>query len=217
VGIALATAGCASGGASAGPQAGPPVQEYATEAERATAPAQPLHIVFSWSLQERDGRFSGRGSTRMEPPGRARLDLFGPRGETYLSAALVDTVLRLPPNVQDAPLPPAGLLWAALGIFRPPAGARLTGSARTGATTRLDYARGEERWTFRLEGDQLRYAEWVGPGDGRRTVELEGSGANRIPQRAVYRDWPAFRELRLTLEEVNATNGFPADIWEIGR
>jgi hypothetical protein len=193
------------------------VPAYEAEAVAATAPERPLHILFSWSLQEQDGRFSGKGSTRLEPPQRARVDLFGPRSEAYLSAALVEMDLRLPPGVQDVPLPPPALFWAALGVFRPPAGARLTGSAKQGTTLRLDYAQGEERWSFRFESEKLRHAEWTGPGEGRRTVELEGAAEYDLPRQASYRDWRAFRELRLTLDEASETNGFPADIWTIGR
>lgn len=208
--------GCASGGASPA-TSGPPMPAYEAEALSTTVPTRPLHILFSWTLQDGDARFSGRGATRVEPPLRARLDLFGPRGEGYLSAALVDMEMRLPSGAQDAPLPPPALLWAALGVFRAPVGAELVGSSRSGSTTRLEYARGQERWRFRLEDGALRGAEWVGPGDGRRTVEITGGAQYGLPSRAVYRDWLAFRELRLTLDEVNETDGFPADIWSIGR
>jgi hypothetical protein len=209
------SSGCASG--SARPAGGPPQPELEADALRATTPARPVELVFAWNLEESDARFSGKGSTRLEPPGRARLDLFGPRGETYLSAVMIDMDLQMPPGVQDAPLPPAALLWAALGIFRPPVGAQLAATSRDGATMQLDYARDDERWTFRFEEGALRYAEWVGPRDGKRTVELDGRAEQGLPRTALYRDWPAFRSLKLTLEQVHETDGFPADIWAIGR
>lgn len=194
---------------------GPVVPAHETEAVAGTALDQPLHVLFSWTLNEPDGRFSGRGATRLQPPSRARLDLFGPRGEAYLTAALVDMELRLPRGAPDTALPPPALLWAALGVFRPPPDARLTGTAREGESTRLDYARDDERWTFRLEAGRLRSAEWVRR-DGRRTVELEGETQHGLPRRTVYRDWPAFRELRLTVDEVNESEGFLDEIWRIG-
>jgi hypothetical protein len=214
--LSVSVAGCASGGG-APPVRGPAVAAYEAEAVSATAPARALHILFSWTLQDGDSRFSGRGATRLAPPLRARLDLFGPRGESYLSAALVDMELRLPAGAQDAPLPPPALFWAALGVFRAPVGAQLVGTQRDGGTTRLEYARGPERWRFRLEEGALRSAEWIGPDDGRRTIELTGGADHGLPRQAVYRDWRAFRELSLTLDEVNETEGFPADIWSIGR
>jgi hypothetical protein len=210
--VAIAT-GC---GARTAAVSGPAMPAYETEALAATEQKRPLHVVFSWSLQEPDGRFSGRGATRFQPPERARLDLFGPRGEAYLVAALIDARLELPAGANDAPLPPPALLWAALGVFRPPQGAQLTGSDRNGETTRLQYTSGDERWVFEFASGRLRSAEWTGRGDGRRTVQLEGSASHGLPRQATYRDWPAFRELRLTLDEVNETEGFPSDIFTIG-
>lgn len=173
-------------------------------------------MVFHWGLTERDGRFSGDGVTRVAAPYRARLDLFGPRGETYLSAALVGMDLRIPQAANDAPLPPPALFWSALGVFRPPPAATLVGTARDGSTLALEYARGEEHWRFQFRNNHLRHAEWQGPGKGRRTVELKGEGAFGLPRQAVYRDWIAFRELKLELREVEEVHGFPADTWRPG-
>jgi hypothetical protein len=197
----------------AGPAAVDPAIAEAAIAE--TTLERPLNVVFAWTLQEREARFNGRGVTRYQPPARARLDLFGPRDETYLSAALVDMELRLPRGMPDVPLPPPPLLWSVLGVVRPPADARLTHAARSGDATELRYERGDERWSFRLERGVLRQAESNGPG-GRRTVELTGDGGHGLPGRAVYRDWQAFRELRLELQEANEVDGFPQDIWNVG-
>ena len=65
----------------------PPQPELAQQLVDSTALRRPLHLVFSWNFTEENARFSGQGATRVEPPYRARLDLFGPRGETYLAAA----------------------------------------------------------------------------------------------------------------------------------
>lgn len=209
---------CASAGGPAPPADGAGALDpaLAAAAEMATALDAPLHIVFDWTFTERDARFSGRGVTRFAPPQRARLDLFGPRDETVLSAALVDMELRLPPAAGAIPLPPAALMWSLLGMFRPPAGADLTAARRSGNTTELVYRRGGDRWTFRLEGDALRSAEWVGDGESRRTVDLEGAGSHGLPRQAVYRDHREFRELRVTLKEAAVVAGFPADIWTVG-
>lgn len=198
------------------PDAAPVDATLAAAAIEATALRTTLHVLFDWTLQERDARFSGRGVTRFAPPWRARLDLFGPRDETVLSAALVDMELRLPPAAGEAPLPPAALMWGLLGMFRPPEGARLVASRRTGDETELVYERGEERWTFHIERTALRSAEWVGPREGRRTVTLEGDGGHGLPRQAVYRDWREYRELRVQLQEANEVDGFPSDIWVVG-
>jgi hypothetical protein len=192
----------------------PSVEAAAIQSTRLGETAQ---VLFDWTLQDRDARFSGEGVTRIEPPSRARLDLFGPRGEGYLSAALVDMDLRLPPGADDVPLPPAALFWSALGVFHPPEGAELVGTRRDGAETTLAYARGDERWTFRLANDALRSAEWVDRRDGRRTVQLTAASGSRYPQVAVYRDWPAFRELKITVDRTEKVDRFPSDIWTIAK
>jgi hypothetical protein len=85
------------------------------------------------------GRFNGRGVARIEPPYHARLDLFGPRGDTYLSAALVDDQIRLPPGVQAVQLPPPALMWAVLGVVAPPAEAVLVGTRQDPERAELYY------------------------------------------------------------------------------
>ena len=198
----------------------PPQPQLAQQLVEATALGRPLHIVFSWTFTEENARFSGRGSTRVEPPYKARLDLFGPRGETYLAAAAVGDSLRLPPNLAPAVrsiVPPIALLWSALGVLRAPEGARLAATAQRGDTVIVGYTRAEERWSFRAVAGRLQYAEWNGPNSGRRTVELRGAGAFNLPAVAVYRDWAAFRELTLTLDQANEAPSFSADIWFPGQ
>lgn len=207
--------GCASGGAFA---SGPPAPLIAQQRVDATAPAEPLQIQFAWTLREREARFSGEGAARVQPRYSGRLDLFGPRGESYLSASIQDSELRLPPGTPEDVLPPPALLWAALGVLYPPTGASLVATSTDPAgETRLEYARGDERWRFRLQDDMLRYAEWQNGADGRRTVELEGDTGSGLPGRALYRDWIAFRELELTLQNVEEVDAFPEDIFRIPR
>jgi hypothetical protein len=190
----------------------------AAQVAAATAPSRPLHVVFDWTLRERDARFNGQGSARIAPGYRARLDLFGPRGEAYLAAALIGTDLRLS-AAPDATgeLPPSELLWTVLGTFHPPERAELVGTRVDGGTTRLEYSLGNERWRFRFADGILEHAEWEAGRSGRRTVELRARGAGGLPTQAFYRDWLEFRELTLTLSEVHEVDGFPADIWNVRR
>src|SRR5688572_22908702 len=166
-------AGCASSGVEL-PAASetPPNPQVAQAVVDSTALRQPLHIVFAWNFSEENARFSGQGSTRVQPPHHARLDLFGPRGETYLAAAAVGDSLRLPPALPAAlrsVVPPVALLWSALGVLRAPEGAQLDLTHQSGDTTVVGYARGAERWRFRSVRGRLQYAEWNGPDAGRRT------------------------------------------------
>jgi hypothetical protein len=185
----------------------------APEAMVASTPTQPLWITFDWEAREREARYTGQGAARVEPPQRARLDLFGPRGESYLSAAIVAGELRLPPSAEGALIPPPELLWGALGIFQPPEGAELAESTRKGDRARLEYRNGVERWTYEFEAERLRRVEWNGPERARRSVELKGEGTAGIPREATYRDWNAFTELKLKLGKVEEVDSFPPDIW----
>jgi hypothetical protein len=176
-------------------------------------PAQPLWIVFDWEAREREARFTGQGAARVQAPDLARLDLFGPRGESYLSAAVVDGEVRLPPSTETTLIPPPALLWSALGIFQPPAGAELTATVREGDRLRLEYRGESDRWKFEFAAERLRRVEWNGPSGARKTVELKGEGAFNLPREAVYRDWNAFTELKMKLGQVEEVDSFPPDIW----
>ncbi|MBX6365066.1 MAG: hypothetical protein IRZ00_14450 [Gemmatimonadetes bacterium] len=220
-GVLVVVAGCAPrtpATTTPASQPTPPAADAALEREAvaATALRQPVQLVFDWNLRDRDARFGGRGSARVEPEYKARLDLFGPRGEGYFSAAVVDTTLRVPAAVAErVPVPPPALLWSTLGVLHPPADARLTATRREGAATRLEYTRGDERWRFTLEDGRLRRAELDRSG-GRQTVELKGTAELGLPKQAVYRDYAAFRELTLTLDHANAAQPFPPDTWTPG-
>lgn len=200
-----------------GPEAvrGAPEPELARSGEDATAPTGATRTVFDWNLAEGEARFRGEGVARVAEPYRARLDLFGPRGESYVRAVLIDRDLELPPGIADAPLPPPGLLWSVLGVFREPAGAQLQASEARADTTHLLYTRGSERWSFRLVADLLRFAEWRAEDNQRRTVDVREVGASGRPAEVVYRDWTAFRELTVSVKHVEEVGSFPAETWNI--
>jgi hypothetical protein len=93
----LTLTGCGAGGLQApGGQPVPDPAGFAAELRASTVPAGPQQVNFGWTLDERGSRVRGRGVVRSEAPRRIRLDLFGPRGETYLMAALVEGEYRLP-------------------------------------------------------------------------------------------------------------------------
>jgi hypothetical protein len=212
----LMLAGCAPAMNGAEPQetADPALALAMAEA---TAPKSPQHIIFDWTLRERDARFSGRGAARVAPAYRARLDLFGPRGEGYMSAVLIGTDLQLG-RAADASgeLPPPELLWTVLGTFHPPERAVLLSTRQQGTVLRLEYGLDGQRWRFRFEDGRLRHAEWDAGRAGRRTVELRGETTGGLPREALYRDWIEFRELNLTLDQVHDVDDFPPDTWTIG-
>jgi hypothetical protein len=198
------------------PSAAPPSPELAQAAIDSSALDRPLHIVYAWSYKDESMRFSGKGSLRAESPYRARTDLFGPRGETLMRSVVTgDHLQTLPPNMPSGLLPPVALTWAALGVLYKPAGAVLELTRQNGDTLTIGYAAGEERWRFKLVAWRVRYAEWNGPGQSRRTIEAKGISKFGLPAESVYRDWAAFRELNTTLEQVNETSPFPPDTWSL--
>jgi hypothetical protein len=177
-----------------------------------TAPTQPLRVVFDWRMRERDGRFHGQGVARVEPPARARIDLFGPRGDGLLSAALVDGTVRMPTHQQTVDLPPPPMMWAVLGVVEPPAGAQLISTAQKGDRVQLLYLDGGGRLRYDLDRGRLRGVQWDGPGNRRYTVQLEGDTLG-VPGKAVYRDWSGYVELVIELKQVEDVDPYPPETW----
>jgi hypothetical protein len=207
----LLLAGCAAG------QALPGTVEPATAATAisATAPDRPVRVVFQWRALEGEARFTGQGVARIQPEYHARLDLFGPRGDTYLSAALVGHDLRLPPGVGAAQIPPPALMWAVLGVVSPPDAAVLVGTRQEGDRSELYYDVDGSTLRYVLEGGRLRDVRWDGRGR-RMVVELRGDGTHRLPAQATYRDFAAVTELVLNLESVDEVESYSPDIWRPG-
>jgi hypothetical protein len=206
--IAVLVAGCSAATGTETPRTADP--DLAAAVMRRTAPDRPLRVVFDWVARDGEARFTGSGVARIEPPYRARLDLFGRRGESYVSAAAVGDELRLPPGV-DAPLPPPALMWGVLGVVAPPDGARLVGTRTADDRTELHYDVAGDRLVYVLETGALRSVEWEG--DRRLSVSLEEAAELGLPRQAVYRDWKGNTELMLTLENAGATGPFPPEIW----
>lgn len=204
----LGAAGCATHGVGTGTP--DPVAEQRLEA--VTTPVHPAQVTFDWHMTDRDARFSGRGVLRIDSGYRARVDLFGPRGETLAAAVVEDGIMRVAPEAAAAMLPPAPMLWASLGVFRRPEDAPLTGTRASGNGISLEYSRDGTAWRFRFEDERLRAAEWT-DGSGRRTVELTGTAGLEFPGQAVFRDWTEFRELTLRVTDVEERAAFEPDVW----
>ncbi|MBR9988801.1 MAG: hypothetical protein KFH98_03540 [Gemmatimonadetes bacterium] len=210
--LLAATAAGAACSTGAGATGGTPDPETEQRLETATAPAHRVQVMFDWNMTDRDARFSGRGVLRADSGYRARVDLFGPRGETLAAAVVVDGVMRVAPDAAAAMLPPPAMLWATLGVFRRPVDAPLTGTSVTGDEVSLEYARDRTQWRFRFQADRLHAAEWT-DGSGRRTVELTGGAGYGIPGVGTFRDWTEFRELTLRVTDVEERAAFEPDVW----
>lgn len=210
--------GCAAGGGAA--PAGEPLPDpsgAAAELVELTTPLERRQITFQWTLDESGSRVRGRGVVRLEPPDRLRLDLFGPRNETVLAAALVGGEARLPAGAPDnAPIPSPALLWAGLGVIHPPVGAVLRSVEAVGDDLVLRYAGAdEERFEYTVTPapeSRLKQLQRIGPHGPLETVQLTWSAEGAVA-RASYRDWAAYRELTLDVQEIVAAEPFSPSIW----
>lgn len=191
-------------------------EQLALALEDRTSLTEPVRIVFQWQLNEAGMRVRGRGVARIEPPYRARLDLFLGNGETVIRAALVDGDLRLPPGAPEGILPPADLMWGVLGVFRPLLGTELLGGDRLeGDALQLRYRYADARELhFRVEEGRVRSLEMLQGGHAVERVELGLEEGSRYPAEATYRNLAAFRELKLTRETVERVESYPPDIWD---
>jgi hypothetical protein len=224
--VAVLTA-CAAASASAGtppPSPAPaPAAEDATAPNpdsiaaalrRASLPSSPRQVTFAWALDEAGSRFNGRGVARYAAPDRFRLDLFSPRGDSFLAAALVDETPRVPPQVeQKFRLPSPALLWAAVGVVRPGSSARLVSATDEGGRVTVRYDLGDAgTLEYRAHGGRLDSVRRTKGGGVQETVDLDRDAAGAL-KAARYRDQAAYRTLNLTLESSTDVASFPSDVW----
>jgi len=188
--------------------------QLAQNAQRASALDVPYRLVFAWSLNEPGMRLQGQGVARVEPPYRARLDLFARNGERITSAALVDGDLRVPEGMPGF-LPQSTFFWGSLGVFRPHRSMGLAGGSwRRDGLAELRYLPTESsELLVRLAGSRVQ--EMVRRSNGRAVEELrlDMVDGERFPREATYRDLSQTRELRLTLESVEHVESYPSDTW----
>ncbi len=213
--LLLAPLGCAR---SAPEPTRPPMDagQVAISAERASTLDGPYRLVFEWTLNEPGTRISGRGVARVEPPSRARLDLFMSNGERVAAAALVRDELTTPRGMRTT-LPPAPLLWGALGVFRPGDQTGLRGGSwQSNGGAELRYVSGgNEELRYRLRNNRIERMEVLRGNRAREEVRLVRVDGERFPREATYRDLEQVRELRITLETVEHVESYPSDIWNL--
>jgi hypothetical protein len=88
-----------------------------------TVPGHGTAIRFRFLFQDKRRHWSGRGTARVAPPDSLRFDYAGPLGLGAGAAIVVgdSTVWADPAENFRALVPGIPMLWAALGIVRPPA------------------------------------------------------------------------------------------------
>jgi hypothetical protein len=192
------------------------MEASARAVERGTRLDEPVRIDFTWELNESGSRVDGVGVARIEPPYRARLDLFLDNGESVISAALVDDELRLPYGSPDDVLPPVDLMWGTLGVFRPFGETRLVGGDRLedrSERLRYRYPDGTELH-YEIASDAVRALELMEGTSVVQWVRLVHEGQSRYPKSATYRNLVEFRELKITRESVAFAERFDPAIWD---
>ncbi len=217
----MAAAGCALAAACSGvpgpDSPSPASRQDGLFAEHSTRPGRPARLVFRWEAREPDFRGRGSGVARVEPPYRARLDLFLDNGEAAAVAAVVGDELRTPAALPTALVPPPALFWAALGVFRPGDETSYVGGRRAEGDVTLEYELSSGgRLRYQLRSGSIVAATRLVDGSAVERVEvtLADAGSAVFPGEATYRHLADFRELRLRLESLEWVDAFPPDIWE---
>jgi hypothetical protein len=155
------------------------------------------HIVFRWDYQEGDIAARGDGSIRTAAPDSARLDFFLGGGLGAGGAILIGDSLRAPhANLARRYIPPAPLMWAALGRLAIPA-LPDTVVKVDGELTRADIGR-PLQWRVTLKGDTLVELDHVSDGKitesltrgANGTMTFQAPGARRTLQLTVIREEP---------------------------
>jgi hypothetical protein len=168
--------------------------------------AERERLVFRWRYEEPGFSARGDGAARVAPPDSARLDFFLDGGFGGGWAALVGTELRTPDdNVARRLVPPAPLLWAALGRLAIPPGADTT--LRVSADTlRADVGGGATTWRVTLVRGALHGLERLQTG---RVVERLSRQAGAIR----YEDVVGRRSLAIDVQRREPAAPFPPAIW----
>ena len=201
---ALAVLGAVSCAPRARPLAGTVVPKVALPSS--SLPTRPQRVVFRWRYDEAEG-FSARGEgvARLVAPDSGRLDFFVDGGLGGGYAILIGDRITAPGGEMVRRLiPPAPLLWAALGRLALPPAADTTVRA-SGDTLRADLGRGPT-WRATFIGSRLTRLERI---DGGRIQEWMQRDSSVVR----YRHEGERRGLSLDVQRTESVDGFPASIW----
>lgn len=140
---------------------------------RSLVPARRTLIRFRWKYRDADKDYAGRAAVRIAPPDSLRIDYAGPFNWGAGAAVVVGDSTRWadPEDNFRSLVPAVRMLWAGLGIVRPPAaGAAVFGDGPAQAadsTARIwRFVQGDDTLDYRLASGRVRVleAEWRAKG-----------------------------------------------------
>jgi hypothetical protein len=202
----------------------PAHRDAAVQWAQTTLPRTPTLVRFRWRYQDERVKYAGRGSARIAPPDSMRFDYAGPLNLGSGAAVVIgDSVAWADPEKDFRSLVPAiPMLWAALGMVRPPAEA-----ATVFGTELVDSLTQRRRvvWRFAQVEDTLDYvvtdsagkrslleAEWRRRG---KLVARSRSTLDSLQRPASARvDFPeAPARFELTVGVVDTAAVIPSNLW----
>ena len=186
----------------------------------ATVPARSTLIRFRWKYRDAGKSYAGRAAVRIAPPDSLRIDYAGPFNWGAGAAFVVgDTTVWADPEKNFRSLVPAvRMLWAGLGIVRPPAvGAAVFGivsSPGVDSARIWRFVQGEDTLDYRLArgGARVLEAEWRRQGKvvARSRAELDVR-AMPASARIDFPEGPA--RFEFTVGSVDTTVVFDSATW----
>jgi hypothetical protein len=185
-----------------------------------TLPLRHTLIRFRWKYRDREKSYAGRATVRIAPPDSLRLDYAGPFNWGAGAAVVVgDSTAWADPEKNFRSLVPAvRMLWAGLGMARPPApGAAVLRARIAGADSGVQiwrFVQGEDTLDYRVATGRARLfeAEWRRQGrlEARSRTEMNGR-AMPATARIDFPEAPA--RFEFTVGAVDTTAVFDSATW----
>ena len=183
-------------------------------------PGHGTAIRFRFLFQDKRRHWGGRGTARVAPPDSLRFDYVGPLGLGAGAAVVVgdSTVWADPEENFRSLVPGIPMLWAALGIVRPPASDARVESGGVAPRTIWRFVHGGDTLDYVASDGAMRIleAEWRREGKvlARSRTEFDGRA---LPAKARV-DFPeAPARFDLTVVAVDTAAAFAPALWRSRR
>lgn len=181
-----------------------------------TAPRASMLHRFKFSYKNERSNAGGRGSLRIAAPDSLRLDVAGPLGAGRAAGVVIaDSALWVDPDKSlDDLVPNYPLLWAMVGVARPPGAESQLRGVTEPTRTFVQYVDGADTINYlRESGSSPRFLAEVrhaGKIVGRVETRLDAAG-QPASSRLTVPSQPA--QLDLTFYQHTSSHAFPPDTW----